>query len=364
MAERLGHERQLSFFQSGGHNHDGENSSPVEILPGAISLFHLNSGLKDWIINQISDDADGGNNNVFITPDIEFETPPIAPGGSYSGSVPWVGISVVRFVRILMSVETECNLTFYHIPSYADEDREFRVIGASDKFLWEGAWAHFDESNNKMIHYKVENTGTQSAVFKVQMKSATMAANHYARFVHYIQAGSNMIDGPVELIGQNGINVTSAGNQIYLNATAPETVFIRRWALTPVKPAAITSSVAGINTGLLLQGRTDTQTPFGTGIQWVQADLGGVKNLGGVRVVMYMNDGRVYNDVRVEVSPDGTNWLQLKSSGPVWATSDGIMCNIASGYLARYIRVWSNGSTTDTTNHISTIQPLVLSNKE
>jgi hypothetical protein len=65
----------------------------------------------------------------------------------------------------------------------------------------------------------------------------------------------------------------------------------------------------------------------------------------------------------VEVSPDASTWFEVKSSGQHWATPEGLHVNIPSGYLARYIRVWCNGSTANTSNFINKITPLALSNK-
>lgn len=363
MSEPLGHERQLTFFQREGHDHDGENSTPVTILPGAISLFHLNSALREWIEEQA---GDGGSeeDHVMPVPDLVFRTPPIAAGGFTTGSVPWVGLSIVRFMRVLMSEETECTITFYHKPTFADEDREFRVYRCANKFLWEGNWAHFDEEESKQIYYKVENTGNNSATFQITLKSGTMAANAYARFIEAIQTGGQEATGTVIFNGGNGVDISLEGNTFTFNASAPETVFVRRWALTPVAPVSYSSSTTITNVAYLSDGRYDRSAGFGSGLQWIQADLGAVKNLGGVRINQYQSDGRTFNGVRIQISADASNWIDVKSSGTAWATFDGIEIKFISGILARYIRVWCNGSTVNTSNYINKITPLALSDKE
>lgn len=45
----IGNERQLSFFTIGGHDHDGQNSTPVKILSGVIELHMLHPSLVTWI---------------------------------------------------------------------------------------------------------------------------------------------------------------------------------------------------------------------------------------------------------------------------------------------------------------------------
>lgn len=364
MAEPLGHERQITFFRKGGHNHDGENSSPVVLLPGTISLYHLNSALKDYIDGRTSEGFSGGDDNVMPIPDLVFETNPVGPGASVTGSIPWVGLAVVRFMRILMSQDSECTITFYHKSSFLDEDREFRAYRCANRFMWEGAWAHYDEDDTKSIHYKVENTGNQSCTFQFTLKSAVMAANAYSRFVQAIQADGTELTETIKLVAGNGMSIDVQAQNIVFSAVAPETVVVRRWATTPVKPVAYTSSATISSTATLDLGNNTAQVTFGTGLQWIQADIGSVVNLGGIRVVQFMADGRVFNGVKIEVSPDAVNWLEVKSSGSVWSTADGIQINIAGGYLARYIRLWCNGSSVNTTNFVSSIKPLVLSNKE
>lgn len=362
MAVPIGNERQVTFFKNDGHNHDGENSSPVVIQPGAISMFHLNNALINWIKSQGSSGTSGGG-DVMPVPDLEFQTPPLGAGASYQGSIPWVGLSIVRFMRVMMSQDSECTITFYHKSTFADEDREFRAIRCGNGFLWEGAWAHYDEDNTKHIHYKIENTGNSSAVFKILIKSGTMAANAYSRFVEGLIVNGDDVSGTINLFGGNGVQLVHEGNTITFNATAPETVYVKQWALTPVKPVAFHSSAPITNIGYLSDGRTDRQAVFGTDIQWIQADIGTLVNLGGVNINQYHPDGIVHKDVRVEVSSDTTSWIEVKSAGDHWSVPEGLTVHMPSGFLARYIRVWCNGNSANTNNYMTKIVPLVISNK-
>lgn len=363
MGEPLGHEGQITFFRRDGHNHDGENSSPVELLRGSVQLFHLNSALIEWIQDQAGGGTSADDDSVMPVPDLVIQTPPIAPGGSHTDSVPWVGLAFVRFLRVIMSQDSECTITFYHKSTYAEEDREFRAYRCGNRFLWEGTWGHFDEDDSKQVHYRIENTGNQSATFQVTLKAGTMAANAYSRFVEAIVANGQELGGTVTMRGGNGVDLVVEGNGITFNASAPETVYVRRWALTPRKPVAFSSSATISNQQYLLSGRDDQGAQFGSGQQWIMADLGSVYNLGAVNISQYMADGRTFNGVRIEISSDGSSWLEVKGSGPVWAVPGGITVHIASGYLARYIRVWCNGSDVDSNNYISKITPMVISNK-
>jgi len=367
MPPPLGHERQLTFFKDGGHDHDGENSSPVVILPGAISLFHLNPALIDWIQGEGGGSAEstgGTDSGVMPVPDLTFQTPPIAPGASYSASLPWTEMCFVRFMRVIMTQSTECTITFYHSSTYADEDREFRATRCGNKFMWEGAWAHYDEGGNKEIHYTIENTGNASAVFQLTLKSGTMAANAYARFVEAIRGpDGEEVTGTVEFQEGNGVTITRLESGYQFSATGTvETLAIRQWALAPTKPTAFTASSGAIGSASVLSSGANGTATFGSNTQWIMADLGSSKTLGKI-VVKFpeQSDGRVYKDVKVETSVDGSTWTLVKSTGDVWCGGEGLTVERPTGQLARYVRVWSNGSTTNTTNQISKIIPYVIS---
>lgn len=78
---------------------------------------------------------------------------------------------------------------------------------------------------------------------------------------------------------------------------------------------------------------------------------------------MYVNDGRVYHGVQVDVSADGINFITCKDSGDFWSQIMPLTVHFVNGFLARYIRVWSNGSTADSNNHIAAIVPKIITNK-
>ena len=362
------HERQMTFFNKDGHDHDGENSTPVKLVPGSVGLSALDPALLDLLQGGGSDTA-AASDGVMPVPDLTITTNGVAPGGYVTGIVPWVTLAVVRYMRIVMATDSECTITFYHNSTFADQDREFRAQRCANKFLWEGAWVHYDETGDKNCYYKVENTGLSTTNFKLILKSGTMTANAYSRHVESIQVAGNStapFESSILLIPGNGMTITPDSNNrsFKFDAVAPTTVNLTKWTLTPVKPASSTweSSVGSI-TNATFTGAGTSQVTFGTGPQWIICDLGSVKNLGRIRTYMYEGDGRIYNDVKLEISSDKASWITVKTAGPYWATGDGFNVEIPGGILARYIKLSSNGSSVDTSNHIAKIVAFALSDR-
>lgn len=364
----LGHERQITFFPSNGHNHNGENSSPVELVPGQVGWQHLDPSLLELIENAIGSGGSANDTDGLVPiPDLEIETNSIAAGGTLTGSIDWTGVAVVRFMRIVMSVETECTITFYHKATYADEDREFRARRCSNKFLWEGPWVHWDEDETNKIHYKIQNTGTASAQFNITLKAGTLVANAYANFVSGIAeiTGEPLIGNVIFREG-NGINITKNedDNSFTFEAVAPEAVTINRMALVPMKHTSFTSSTTTTNSGSGLNSyiSTSNYVNFGSGPQYIQADFGEVVTAGRIVATPYP-DMRVYYDVKIEVSVDGVNWSTVLSQQNAASPQTGITVEFLTGYPVRYVRFWSNGSSANTSNHLSGLILYKLSDK-
>jgi hypothetical protein len=369
MAGTLGHERQITFFPNDGHDHDGQNSSPVKLQSGQVELQHLDSALLELILNG-GDSGEGeegaAEGDGFIpVPDLTIETNTVGAGASVTGTIPWTGVAVVRFMRVFMSTDTECTITFYHLPTFADEDREFRAFRCSNKFLWEGAWVHYDENMSGNLYYKIENTGLAAARFQLILKSGTMVANGYADFVQSIQKmGSSTAPfiGPILFEAGNGVNITpTAGtNSFRFDAVAPETIHIDRYAEAAILPTGVSSSATLVyNTGgsvNQLDGiTTDTNryVVFGVGSQWIQYDFGNIYTASRIVAIGYYGDTRSYNAVRIDRSHDGLNWQTLygptttRMSGP-----PGMSIYMPTGILTRYVRVYMNGSSLNTNNHM------------
>ena len=361
----LGHERQLTFFPSNGHNHDGENSSPVELLPGQVGLRHLDPALIAFLTGDDGAASDAASDGFVPVPDLLIETNAIGAGASITGTLDWTGICVVRFMRIYMSAETECTVTFYHLPTFAEEDREFRAHRCSNKFLWEGPWVHFDEAEAKKIYYKIENTGSTAARFQLVLKSGTLVANAYARFVASLQVMGSETAGFISNVlfeAGNGINIIpdEGSNSFKFEAVAPETITIDRYGEQPRLPTGVTSSTTlTYNTGGAAN-QTDNITTdynryatFGTGSQYIQYDYGAIYAASSINLILYFGDSRVVNAVKIDTSFDGINWVTVY--GPTDTTGigpPGIKVQIPSGLFTRYVRVFSNGSSANTSNHV------------
>lgn len=105
---------------------------------------------------------------------------------------------------------------------------------------------------------------------------------------------------------------------------------------------------------------------LGPGLQHVQIDLKKKCRIHAILIWHYHMNARVYHDVVVQVADDAdfiTNVRTLfnndhdNSSGlglgrdkEYWETYEGKLIN-AQGAVARYVRLYSNGSTTDDQNH-------------
>lgn len=365
----IGHERQITFFPSNGHTHNGENSSIVELQPQQIQLSHLDPGVLDYLDSLAGGGDSSTDGDLIPIPDLEIETNTVGAGASVTGSIPWTGICVVRWMRIVMSVESECTITFYHSATYADEDREFRARRCGTNFLWEGPWVHYDEDESKQIHYKIQNTGTASTRFNITLKAGTLVANGYANFVQSIQKQGSSVDpfiGPILFQAGNGITITSdeTANMFTFDAVAPEAITINRMALIPKKPSSFTSSTTTTTVGSGISAGISTAhyVSFGTGLQWLKPDFGQIYEVGRVIIGLYP-DGRVYNSVRVDSSTDNINWTTLMDSDTAFSTTQGLIIETPTGLNMRYLRIWANGSSTNTSNHVSGVTMYKISNK-
>lgn len=355
---QIGHERQLTFFPANGHNHDGENSSPVELQPGQVGLKHLDPALLEWIRDATGDDQTIDNGGLLAVPDLQIETNSVGAGASVTGSIDWVGIAVVRYVRVMMSVESECTITFYHRATYADEDREFRAQRCSNKFLWEGPWVHWDEDQVNKIHYKITNTGNSATRFNLMLKAGTLVANTYANYVSGVRNmgdGSDALRDEVRIRAGNGIIIETDedSNSFVFSAGSPETMTIERMALIMRMPTGYVGSTTTSGGPLQSNFHSTTNVNFGNGPQWIRMDYGRLINVGRIVIVPYP-DGRQWYDTKVDVSADGQNWITLMSqqSLPLMVGQGGLFLEIPTGLNIRYVRWHSNGSSTNTTNHL------------
>lgn len=114
-----------------------------------------------------------------------------------------------------------------------------------------------------------------------------------------------------------------------------------------------------------------TYVELGPGVQWVQIDLVREYQIWAIVVWHYHMNARVYHDVIVQVSNDpnfvrGVHTLfnndHDNSAGmgvghdkEYWETFEGKLIP-GRGVRARYVRLYSNGSTTDDQNHYTEVE--------
>lgn len=173
-------EHNIVFDIKSGHTHDGENSAFVTIPGESIELRHLSPELLEYLEGFVGggDTApDATGVSVVNVDDLTFIVNDLAPGESVTGTAAWVKSAMVRFVRVESSEGALCDITFYHSPDFTNEEREFKATDCTNKFLWEGVWAHYDDTGSQNIYYKIENTGNVTSDFTVTLKSGTMSAN-------------------------------------------------------------------------------------------------------------------------------------------------------------------------------------------
>ena len=110
---------------------------------------------------------------------------------------------------------------------------------------------------------------------------------------------------------------------------------------------------------------------LGPGVQWVQIDLGKPYAIWAIVVWHYHMNARVYHDVIVQVSNDpnfvkgvhtlfnndhdNSAGLGVGHDKEYWETFEGKLIP-AKGIRARYVRLYSNGSTTDDQNHYTEVE--------
>ena len=107
------------------------------------------------------------------------------------------------------------------------------------------------------------------------------------------------------------------------------------------------------------------------GKQWVQIDLGAEANIYKIAMWHYHKQAQAYIDVQVQVSDDPqfkagvtTLWnsdhddssAMGKGSDPAYVETNHGRVIDAKGIKARYVRLWSNGNTSNDMNHYCEVQ--------
>ncbi len=169
-------EREVSFYTTEGHDHDGVNSTPVNIPAKSITNEMLSDSLMAWILSLFKDTED---NTATATAgpidDLTITTGTVAMGDTTIGATDYVALALIRYLKIISTPDSVCDISFYHIDSYDDPDREFIAKNCIDNFLWEGTWVHKDDTALNKLYWKLKNTGTTDASFDITIKACGVA---------------------------------------------------------------------------------------------------------------------------------------------------------------------------------------------
>ena len=154
---------------------------------------------------------------------------------------------------------------------------------------------------------------------------------------------------------------STTGNTFCLTATAGVSFYMITENSVPSAGSCVNVARGKSATSALITDGNTATTSFydaGTGVKSVQVDLGSAQKISVIKVWHYYADGRTYNQTKTEVSTDGTNWVTVfdsASSGTYVETSSGRTTSFPVQDV-RYIRDWTNGSTSNTSNHWVEIQ--------
>lgn len=118
-------------------------------------------------------------------------------------------------------------------------------------------------------------------------------------------------------------------------------------------------------------GSDGTYVEFGPGVQWVQIDLGASAKIAAIAVWHFHSQARAYHDVIVQISDDAEfkkdvhtlfNNDDNNSAGlgtgtdPAYIeTYEGRLIE-GKGTTGRYVRLYSNGNTSDELNHYTEVE--------
>jgi len=94
-------------------------------------------------------------------------------------------------------------------------------------------------------------------------------------------------------------------------------------------------------------GDEGSYVELGPGVQWVQIDLGGPARIAAIAVWHFHAQARVYHAVVVQAS-NGSDYAYVE-------TYKGKIID-AKGVTARFVRLYSNGNTSDELNHYTEVE--------
>lgn len=119
-----------------------------------------------------------------------------------------------------------------------------------------------------------------------------------------------------------GSNVNSGNHWVEIQAMAGN---INRALGRPVTASTTTTTLSRVTDGIISSG---AYASVGSGTQWVRIDLGAVyEDIDYIQFWTYWSDARQYNNVKIEISENGSTWTTLfdtSLTGEYKSTSDGV----------------------------------------
>lgn len=161
-----------------------------------------------------------------------------------------------------------------------------------------------------------------------------------------------------------------AGKRAELMVPAGTTLLSRGKTVTSSDSAPIIGELSFVTDGDK-SGTDGTYVEIGPGVQWMQVDLGAAANIAAVAVWHYHSQARVYHDVIVQISDDpefkkGVHTIynnDSDNSAKIGKGSDAAYIETyqgriieAKGSKGRYVRLSSNGNTSDELNHYCEVE--------
>ncbi|MFB9327800.1 discoidin domain-containing protein [Paenibacillus aurantiacus] len=250
----------------------------------------------------------------------------------------------------------------------------FSYMGNTTTNSWGGSYTY----SNNTFHGNFSSTPNDAQKLTTDPKFVNPGSGGIGRDTlagYQLQNGSPSIDSGTVIANNGGRDFW--GNPLY--AGSPDRGVHERPAGTvaPTNVAAgktATSSSYINNPERVTDGATSPGTSYAgldQGLQWTQIDLGAVYNVSAINLWRYYDGGRTYRDSIVQLSNtanfssgvttvfnnDGNN------SAGLGAGADAEYAETASGksigfspVQARYVRIWSNGSSTNAWNHLVEVQ--------
>ena len=222
------------------------------------------------------------------------------------------------------------------------------------------------------IQTTVFNNDTNNSIGQGMGNDAEYAESSAGKIITFAPVNARYIR-----MWSNGSTANASSHYVEVEAYATQTSIINQ-----AGGKSITSSSGNVINPIFttdgLKNNALNLTDVGAnGAQWIQIDLGGNRDLTKVNLWHYYGDGRTYRDVIVQVSSDATFATKTTVFNNDANNSAGQGAGIDAEYAetsagksisfnavnARYIRLWTNGSSVNAQNHYVEVEVYASINK-